>query len=65
MSGRLFVFKDQRNLLVQWADRKGDQGLHEYWEIRYPISIDGKPTRIISDESLPIATPGSELSASR
>ena len=58
MAVPLFDFNEQRDLLVQWADRKGDQGLHEYWESRNQVSIDGKPTRILSDESVPIATPG-------
>ena len=58
MTVPLFDFNEQRDLLVQWADRKGDLGLHDYWESRNQVSIDGKPTRILSDESVPIATPG-------
>ncbi len=58
MAVPLFDFKDQRDLLVQWADRKGDQGLHEYWESRNQVSIDGKPTRILSDEAVPTTMPG-------
>ena len=57
MSEQLFDFKEQRDLLEQWADRKGDQGLHDYWESRNQVSIDGRPTGIISDESVPIAVP--------
>ena len=41
-----------------WDGRKGEQDLYEYWGNRNQVSIDGKPTRIISDESVPIATPG-------
>ena len=48
MAVPLFDFNEQRDLLEQWADRKGDQGLHEYWESRNQVSIDGKPTRILS-----------------
>ena len=48
MAVPLFDFNEQRDLLVQWADRKGDQGLHDYWESRNQVSIDGKPTRILS-----------------
>ena len=58
MSERLFEFNTQRDLLVQWADRKGDLGLRDYWESRNQVSIDSKPTRVLSDESVPIATPG-------
>ena len=58
MAVPLFDFKEQRDLLEQWADRKRGQGLHDYWESRNQVSIDGKRTRIVSDESVPIATPG-------
>ena len=58
MAVPLFDFNEQRDLLVQWADRKGGQGMQEDWESRNQVSIDGKPTRILSDESVPIATPG-------
>jgi len=58
MSERLFEFNTQRDLLVQWADRKCDLGLRDYWESRNQVSIDGKPTGVLSDESVPIATPG-------
>lgn len=57
MAVPLFDFNEQRDLLEQWADRKGDQGLSEFWGSRNQVSIDGKPTRIISDESMPVATP--------
>jgi hypothetical protein len=53
MSERLFEFNTQRDLLVQWADRKCDLGLRDYWESRNQVSIDGKPTRVLSDESVP------------
>lgn len=58
MAVPLFDFNEQRDMLVQWAHRKGDQGLHDYWESRNQVGIDGKPTRILSDESVPLATPG-------
>ena len=58
MSQRLFEFNTQSDLLVQWADRKCGLGLRDYWESRNQVSIDGKPTRVLSDESVPIATPG-------
>ena len=58
MAVPLFDFNEQRDLLVQWADRKGDQGLHEYWESRNQVSIDGKPTRILSQEPASKTTSG-------
>ena len=58
MAVPLFDFNEQRDLLENWADRKGEQGLHEYWENRNQVSIDGKPTRILSDDAVPMLTPG-------
>ena len=58
MAVPLFDFNEQRDLLEQWADRKGDQGLHEYWENRNQVSIDGKPTRILSQDPVATTTPG-------
>ena len=34
MAVPLFDFNEQRDLLVQWADRKAGQGMHEYGESR-------------------------------
>ncbi len=45
----LFDFTEQRDILERWAERRGEQGLHEYWEERNQESIDGKPTNIIAD----------------
>ncbi len=46
MAVPLFDFSEQRDLLVQWAERKGEQGLQDFWKNRNQESIDGKPTRI-------------------
>ena len=58
MAVPLFDFNEQRDLLEQWADRKGDQGLHDFWESRNQVSIDGKPTRILGQEPAATTTPG-------
>ena len=58
MAVPLFDFNEQRDLLAQWADRNGDQGLHDYWESRNQVSIDGKPTRILSQEPASKTTSG-------
>jgi len=58
MAVPLFDFNDQRDLLWNWAERKGEQGLHEYWENRNQVSIDGKPTRILTEEHVSTTTPG-------
>lgn len=41
-------FKSGRDQLEKWADKKGAQGIQEYWEEKNQISLDGKPTHILS-----------------
>ena len=58
MAVPLFNFNEQRDLLENyWAERKGEQ-LHEYWQNRNQLSIDGKPTRILSEELSSTRAPG-------
>ena len=40
-------FKSERDQLVKWADKKGTQGIREYWEEKNQVSLDGKPTDIL------------------
>lgn len=40
-------FKSGRDQLEKWADKKGAQGIREYWEEKNQISLDGKPTHIL------------------
>ena len=44
----LLDFKAGRDQLEKWADKKGAQGIREYWEAKNQISLDGKPTHILS-----------------
>lgn len=43
----LFDFRGEREQLVSWAEKKGDDGLRLYWEQKNRFSIDGKPTGIL------------------
>ena len=54
----LFDFNEQRDILENWAERRGEEGLYEYWENRNQVSIDGKPTRILSEDPVSTTTPG-------
>ena len=45
----LFDYVGQRDTLRQWAENKGPEGVHEFWEKRNEVSIDGKPSHIVSD----------------
>lgn len=36
-------YREERPTLAQWAERKGDEGLAEYWQEKNVESIDGLP----------------------
>ncbi len=36
-----------RRILSKWAEKKGEEGIAEYWEKKNQLSIDGKPTGIL------------------
>lgn len=40
-------YKEARPLLSDWAIKKGDEGLRNYWEEKNQLSIDNIPTHII------------------
>jgi hypothetical protein len=42
----LFDYQGERSLLNDWLERKGEDGIRDYWENRNAISLDGKPTGI-------------------
>jgi hypothetical protein len=48
MAVPFFDYVEERELLNNWAAKKGEEGLKEYWEQKNQISIDGKPTNIMS-----------------
>src|SRR3546814_14620965 len=47
-------YREERPTLIEWADRRGDDGLAEYWATRNSESIDGLPAL----PDLPVARPG-------
>lgn len=42
-----FSYDGDRELLSEWAIKKGDEGLNRYWEEKNQMSIDGIPTHIV------------------
>jgi len=44
--------------LENWAEHRWEQGRREYWENRNQVSIDGKSTRILSEDTVSTTTPG-------
>lgn len=43
----LFDQLGDRDLLKDWASKKGDAGLQDYWTEKNQLSLDGKPTNIV------------------
>jgi hypothetical protein len=42
----LFAFQGERPLLREWAEKKGEAGIREYWREENTLSLDGQPTGI-------------------
>lgn len=47
MAVPFFEYIGERDQLNDWATKKGDQGIRQYWNDRNQISIDGKPSHIM------------------
>lgn len=45
----MYEFQEDRKSLIEWAEQKGEQGIYEYWQIKNLKSIDGLPTKLLSD----------------
>ena len=42
-----FDFAGERDLLKNWAIKKGPEGIKQYWKDKNELSLDGKPTHVI------------------
>lgn len=42
-----YAYEGDRELLNEWAKKKGDDGLKQYWEEKNQLSLDQIPTNII------------------
>lgn len=51
MAVPFFDYVEERELLNNWAVKKGEEGLKEYWQEKNQMSIDGKPTNIMSNNT--------------
>lgn len=45
----LYELKEERQTLNKWAEKKGLDGIEEYWREKNMLSLDGKPTRILDN----------------
>lgn len=41
-------YDGERELLSEWAAKKGEEGVKQYWENKNQMSIDGIPTHIVA-----------------
>ncbi len=42
----LFAYQGDREMLKEWANKKGEEGIKAYWKERNNVSLDGKPSGI-------------------
>ena len=42
-----YEYAGEREQLIDWANKKGEEGIKEYWKVKNQESIDGKETHII------------------
>ncbi len=42
----LYEYQGERSLLNDWLEKKGEDGIRDYWESKNSVSLDGKPTGI-------------------
>ena len=45
----LFNYSDQRDTLTDWIEKKGEDGIAQYWEDKNSQSLNGKPTGLFED----------------
>jgi Pyridoxamine 5'-phosphate oxidase len=47
MAVPLFDYVDERIQLNSWAEKKGEEGIKQYWQDKNQLSLDGFPTNIM------------------
>lgn len=45
----LYDLKSERPTLAKWAEKKGSEGVKEYWKEKNTVSLDGKETAILDN----------------
>ncbi|WP_130469818.1 pyridoxamine 5'-phosphate oxidase family protein [Candidatus Magnetaquicoccus inordinatus] len=43
----LMDFQGERQQMLRWAEKKGEEGIRRYWEENNLLSLDGVPTQIL------------------
>jgi len=44
----LMDYVEDRQVLSKWSEKRGEEGIREYWQEKNQLSIDGSPTKIIN-----------------
>ncbi len=44
-----FDYQGERGKLIDWANDRGPEGIHEYWGRKNSLSLDGRPTGIFPE----------------
>ena len=47
----LFDYRDERDAMDRWAERKGEAGIERYWHENNVSSLDGLPTGLLEAET--------------
>jgi hypothetical protein len=47
----LYSYEGERETLARWAEKKGENGIRQYWKERNQNSIDGLPTHLFDKKS--------------
>ncbi|HWS55197.1 MAG TPA: pyridoxamine 5'-phosphate oxidase family protein [Pyrinomonadaceae bacterium] len=42
----VYELKEERPMLIEWTEKKGEEGIRKYWREKNQTSIDGLPTRL-------------------
>ena len=42
-----FDYNEDRVALEKWAEKRGEEGIAEYWSEKNQLSLDGKPTGVL------------------
>ena len=45
----IYELKQERQTLIKWAKKKGEEGIRDYWEAKNQKSIDGLPSKILEE----------------
>lgn len=45
----IYEYQETRETLIDWAKKKGETGIYDYWQQKNQESIDGLPTKLLKE----------------